>query len=74
MKWTIIYAVQDTNTMKPLIADPAKSGLPLHSGQISCPRSLFLYIWNLREEDTSLLWITDSQRGPKQQQPVQNNL
>ena len=48
--------------VKPLIAN---CGPPLHSGQISCLRLLFLYIWNLREADTSLLQTTDSQCAPK---------
>ena len=30
------------NTVKPLITDSPKGGQPLYSGQISCPRLLFL--------------------------------
>ena len=47
-------------TVKPLITDPLKSGQPLYSGQITCPRLILPYISNLREADASQLRTTDT--------------
>ena len=40
--------------------DPAKSGLPIDSGQIICPQFYNYYISNLSEADTSQLQTTNT--------------
>ena len=36
--WPNVYYIIHGNTVKPLITDPPKSGQPLYSGRLTCPR------------------------------------
>ena len=45
------------------IMDPPKSGQPLYSGRLTCPRLILPYISNLREADTSQLYKITSENG-----------
>ena len=53
-----------STTVKPLITNPPKSGQPLYSGRLTCPRLTLLYITNLREVGTSQLRTTDTDQPP----------